>query len=196
MADQHSTPRYGLRKRKDPNPQGTSKGTHPCLSSRDTASTAIEPANTGPETAIPADSTSSNVDTSAHTAGQPIQEPSKNTTLTPHQLTIGGRTFIGPTPPTGAPTLQETPLICTTSIKIIDSSCAKTVPSSRRKMTNTASTTSAKKTNTPASGPSHSKLAKLTPIEITGWRLARRSRKRAFRVAGYRNCWTRLVNLS
>jgi hypothetical protein len=88
MADQHSTPRYGLRfetsrKRK---------------ALRDTASTPIEPAETDPDTAIPADSTSSNVDTSAHTAGQPIQEPSGNTRLAPHQLTIGSRTFIGPTP--------------------------------------------------------------------------------------------------
>jgi hypothetical protein len=88
MADQHSTPRYGLRSE-------TSRKREVL---RDAASTPLEPAETGPDTAIPADSTSINADTSAHTAGQSIQEPSGNTRLIPHRLTIGSRTFIGPTP--------------------------------------------------------------------------------------------------
>jgi hypothetical protein len=101
MADQHSIPRYGLRKRvaKHPNLQETSKGTHPCLSSQNTASTAVEPANTDPGTAISANSTSSNVDDTTHVQKQPIQERSKITKFSPHQLTINGRTFVGPTPP-------------------------------------------------------------------------------------------------
>jgi hypothetical protein len=98
MADQHITPRYSLRKRKNPSPQKSSKGTHPCLPSRDTALTANEPADTDPGTVIPANSTFSNVGKAAHVQEQPIQEPSGNTKSSPHQLTINGRAFVGPTP--------------------------------------------------------------------------------------------------
>jgi hypothetical protein len=59
----------------------------------------MESANTDPGTAISANSTFSNVDNTTHVQEQLVQEPSGNTKSSPHELTINGRTFIGPTPP-------------------------------------------------------------------------------------------------